>query len=284
MLIRVRRKIKPLFAKVKIITLTTDFGTRDWFVAAMKGVILNIAPKARIVDVTHEIPAGDIRAGAYALASACPYFPKGTIHVAVIDPGVGGQRLPIAAKSSRYCFIGPDNGVLSLALRRERVVAVRELSNCDLFHHPVSRTFHGRDIFSPVAAHLARGVAFAKTGRKITDFQQLESPECSKTDQRITGEIVYIDRFGNALTNISSTDLQGWETDKTTLTAAGKRTAGIFTSYESMPKGKLGGIFSSNGCLELAMNQDSAAKRFRLKTGLKVILSGLKNNRSKRGC
>lgn len=283
MLIRVRRKIKSLFAQVKIITLTTDFGTKDWFVAAMKGVILKIAPEARIVDITHEIPPGDIRAGGFALASAFPYFPKGTVHVVVIDPGVGGRRRPIVVKSGGYYFIAPDNGVLSLALGRERAVTVRELSNRDLFHQPVSRTFHGRDIFSPVAAHLARGVAFAKTGRKLTHFQQINLPECSRTAQRVAGEVVYIDRFGNALTNIFSTDLKSRAPEEWTLTAADKRASGIYDSYESMPRGKLCGIFSSTGRLELAMNQTSAARRFRLKIGHKVALSGRKNNRSPKG-
>lgn len=137
---------------MNIITLTTDFGLADWFVGSMKGVILGINPQARIVDITHDVPAGDIRAGAFALLASYRCFPRNTVHVAVVDPGVGSERAAIAVRTEEYFFVGPDNGVLSFALAHENVQEVRHLQNEMLFRTPVSNTFHGRDIFAPVAA------------------------------------------------------------------------------------------------------------------------------------
>src|SRR5262245_4734331 len=141
-----------------VITLTTDFGTRDWFAGTMKGVILGINPRATIVDLTHGIPAGDVRTGAFALAAGYRFFPKGTVHVAVVDPGVGGKRGALAVQTANYFFVGPDNGVLSFALRDEKIKAIYRLENRELFMKAVSHTFHGRDVFAPVAAYLSRGI------------------------------------------------------------------------------------------------------------------------------
>src|SRR5262245_32283700 len=187
---------------MQTITLTTDFGTRDWFVGTMKGVILGIKPRARVVDITHEIAPGDIRGGAFALMASCRYFPKGTLHVAVVDPGVGSRRRAIAVRTANSILIGPDNGVLSWALRGETIQSIRQLENRRYFLEPVSRTFHGRDIFAPVAAHLSRGVALERLGRELHDLVRLPWPEPVKQREEIRGEIVYIDRFGNAITNI----------------------------------------------------------------------------------
>jgi hypothetical protein len=161
---------------MRLITLTTDFGTRDWFVGTMKGVVLGIHPPATVVDLTHEIPPGDIRAGAFALMTACRFFPKGTVHVAVVDPGVGSRRRAIAVQTANSCFVGPDNGVLSWALMREKIKTIRLLENREFFLEPVSHTFHGRDIFAPVAAHLSRGVAVSRLGRELKDFVRLPWP------------------------------------------------------------------------------------------------------------
>jgi S-adenosylmethionine hydrolase len=192
---------------VQIITLTTDFGTHDWFVGTMKGVILGIAPRAAIVDLTHEIPAGDIRAGAFALAAGFRFFPKGTVHVAVVDPGVGGARKAIAVQTSNYLFVGPDNGVLSLALAREKIKSVHSLGNANYFLRPISHTFHGRDIFAPVAAHLSRGTPMHKFGPARKDFIRLPWPQPRVRRGCIEGEVVFIDRFGNAITNIENASL-----------------------------------------------------------------------------
>src|SRR5208283_126339 len=162
---------------MNLITLTTDFGTRDWFVGTMKGVILSRCPRAAIVDITHEIPAGDIRAGAFALAAGCRFFPKGTVHVAVVDPGVGSARHAIVVQTANYFFVGPDNGVLSFALAKEKIKTIRRLENKGIFLQPVSCTFHGRDIFAPVAARLCRGFPIHKLGPLQKDFVRLPWPE-----------------------------------------------------------------------------------------------------------
>ena len=192
---------------MQIITLTTDFGTQDWFGGTMKGVIFGVAPRATIVDITHEIPAGDIRAGAFALAASCRFFPKGTVHVAVIDPGVGGRRKAIAVQTANYFFVGPDNGVLSFALAREKIKSLHRLENPDCFLQPVSQTFHGRDIFAPVAAHLGCGTSVGKLGPAQKGFVRLSWPQPRVRRNRIEGEVVFIDRFGNAMTNIKNSSL-----------------------------------------------------------------------------
>ena len=192
------------FRAVSVITLTTDFGTRDWFVGTMKAVILGILPRAKVVDITHEIPPGDIRAGAFALMASCRYFPRGTVHVAVVDPGVGSQRQAIAVQTARRFFVGPDNGVLSWGLALEKIKTIRLLENRQYFLQPVSRTFHGRDIFAPVAAHLSRGLSASRLGRELKDFVRVPWPLTTKQRGEVQGEIVHIDRFGNAITDIEA--------------------------------------------------------------------------------
>src|SRR5208282_3166379 len=172
-------------------------GTRDWFVGTMKGVVAGIAPKARVIDLTHDLPQGDIRGGAFALAASCRYFPKGTVHVAVVDPGVGSRRKAIAVQTAKSIFVGPDNGVLSWALAKEKITAIHALENEAYFLQPVSRTFHGRDVFAPVAAYLSRGLPIRKLGRALKDFVRLTWPEPRVRRGGIEGEVVYIDRFGN---------------------------------------------------------------------------------------
>jgi len=194
---------------VSVITLTTDFGTYDWFVGTLKGVIADIAPKAKVIDLTHDLPPGDIRGGAFALEAGCRFFPKGTVHVAVVDPGVGSRRKAIAVQTASGVFVGPDNGVLSWALAKEKFVAIQVLENEDYFLHPVSQTFHGRDVFAPVAAHLSRGVPIKKFGPALKDFVRLDWPEPRRQRGGVEGEVVYIDRFGNAITNIGSELLRG---------------------------------------------------------------------------
>ncbi|HUK81543.1 MAG TPA: SAM-dependent chlorinase/fluorinase, partial [Verrucomicrobiae bacterium] len=187
-----------------IIALTTDFGSSDWFVGSMKGVILGINPQVTIVDLTHEIPAGDIRAGAFALAASYKCFPRLTVHCAVVDPGVGSERAPIAVKSADYFFVGPDNGVLSYALAQEKVREVRRLDNDEYFRKPVSHTFHGRDIFAPAAAHLSNGVPMNSLGSEVNEFVRVAWPQVNIDGGVTHGQVIYIDRFGNCITNISS--------------------------------------------------------------------------------
>ncbi len=253
---------------MQIITLTTDFGTRDWFVGTMKGVVLGLAPRAAIVDITHEIPAGDIRAGAFALAAGCRFFPKGTIHVAVVDPGVGGARKAIAVQTANYFFVGPDNGVLSWALAKEKIKSVRRLENTNYFLQPVSHTFHGRDIFAPVAAHLSRGTPIRKFGPAQKDFVRLPWPRPRARHNRIEGEVVFVDRFGNAITNIENEDLNARR--ELEIFTGRKRLCQAKAFYQSVPEGQAVAVAGSSGFLEIAVNGGSAAKRFGLKIGDRV--------------
>jgi len=253
---------------VQIITLTTDFGTQDWFVGTMKGVILSLAPRATIVDLTHEIPAGDIRSGAFELAAGCRFFPKGTIHVAVVDPGVGGARKAIMVQTADYFFVGPDNGVLSFALAREKIKSVHRLEKASYFLRPVSHTFHGRDIFAPVAAHLSRGTPIRNFGAAQKDFVRLPRPQPRVRRNRIEGEVVFIDRFGNAITNIENGNLNTRR--DTEIFAGRKRLCQVKAFYQSVPTGRTVAVPGSSGFLEIAVNGGSAAKRFRLKIGDRI--------------
>lgn len=258
---------------MSLITLTTDFGMHDWFVGTVKGVILNLAPKATVVDITHEIPTGDIRSGAFALAAACRYFPKGTIHVAVIDPGVGSRRAAMAVRTRNYTFVGPDNGVLSLALAGEKVVSAHRLENEKYFHHPVSRTFHGRDVFAPVAAHLSKGVALARLGPKVDEFVKLDLPAPRATRSGIRGEIIYIDRFGNAFTNITADLLQRADRRSARVLRNGKLLCRVAEFYQAVPAGHPVAVIGSSGHLEIAVNGGNAARKFGIRIGDAIRLT-----------
>jgi len=255
---------------MSVITLTTDFGTRDWFVGTMKGVVLSINPDARVVDLTHDIPAGDVPAGAFCLAAASGYFPEGTIHVAVVDPGVGGPRPAIAVKTKRFIFVGPDNGLLSFALRREKVRTVRLLQNSNLFLPARSRTFHGRDLFAPVAAHLSRGVRFSEVGPLAAGYVDLGWPEPEVVGGALKGEILHIDRFGNAITNIDQTGFQ--EPSRFHLRLRGRRLCAVEEFYGAVPPGQPVGVIGSSGLLEIAVNGGSAAQQLGLKKGDRITL------------
>jgi S-adenosylmethionine hydrolase len=254
------------------ITLTTDFGTADWFVGTMKGVVLGTNPRARIVDLTHGVPAGDIRAGAFALAAGCKYLPKGTVHVAVVDPGVGSVRDAIAIETERYFFVGPDNGVLSWALRNEKIRTVRVLKNEKYFLPRVSKTFHGRDIFAPVAAHLSRGVAIEKLGPSKNEFVRLDWPEPRVKKRGIEGEVVYIDRFGNAITNLDCGCLKQFSEGKPEMLVRRKRLCAIESCYAAVRAGKAVAVIGSSGFLEIAVNGGSAAKNLGLIPGTRVSM------------
>ena len=255
-----------------IITLTTDFGRRDWFVGTMKGVVLGINPRAVIVDLTHEIPPADIRAGAFALMAGCRYFPKGTVHVAVVDPGVGSRRRAITVQTANYLFAGPDNGVLSWALANEKIKAIRQLENPKYFLKTISRTFHGRDIFAPVAAHLSRGLALKELGRELKDFIRLPWPEPTEQHGEIRGEIVYIDHFGNGITNITAGQVSGRR--MVTCEVIGKRKVrcALAAFYGAAPSKSPVAVMGSSGFLEIAVNGGSAVKQFGLKPGNAIIV------------
>jgi S-adenosyl-L-methionine hydrolase (adenosine-forming) len=255
---------------MQTITLTTDFGRPDWFVGTMKGVILGIRPGAVIVDISHEISFGDIRSAAFALMASCRYFPKGTIHVAIVDPGVGSARKAIAVKTADYFLVGPDNGVLSFALRREKIKAVHRLENSKYFLRPVSRTFHGRDIFAPVAAHLSRGVSIGKLGPAQSDLIRLDWPEVKARMNRIEGEVIYVDRFGNAITNIENRRLNS--SNRPEVFSGRKRLCPVKAYYQSVPVGDAVAVPGSTGFLEICINGGSAARKLKLKTGKHVTV------------
>ncbi len=253
---------------MSVITLTTDFGTRDWFAGTMKGVICRFAPEVPVIDLTHEVPPGDVRSGAFDLAAAVPYFPHGTIHIAVVDPGVGSARLAIALRTAHAIFIGPDNGVLSWAVREEPVEEMRQLTNREWFLEPVSRTFHGRDIFAPVAARLAAGARFEEAGDPLDDFVRLPWPALKSGTRRATGEIVHIDRFGNAITNLPA-EIIPPESEVVRMRCGGT-TVCAHACYSDVAPGEPLGLAGSSGLLELAVNGGDFADHFGVGEGDRV--------------
>jgi len=250
-----------------IISLTTDFGMSDWFVGSMKGVILAIEPTATIVDLTHEVPAGDIRAGAFALAAGAKCFPRFTIHIVVVDPGVGSERGVIAVRTADYVFVAPDNGVLSFALANEPILDIRSVERDAYFRKPVSNTFHGRDIFAPVAGHLAKGLLLESLGPKIRGYGELVWTEPAEVGGAVRGEIVWIDHFGNAVTNINSLPRGA-----TGVRVPAKVECDIKEFYQQAPPGQPLALIGSTGFLEIALNSGHAAQSFGLKIGDPVVV------------
>jgi S-adenosylmethionine hydrolase len=255
-----------------VITLLSDFG--DVYPASMKGVILGIAPEASIVDISHSVPRQDVRAGAFMLMICTRYFPSGTVHVAVVDPGVGTERRPIAVmaesvNSGTHYFIGPDNGLLIPAARSIGEFKVYELTNTDLFLSRVSSTFHGRDIFAPVGAHISRGLKIGDVGRQIFDFVDLDFGEGKKKDDALYGNIIFIDSFGNTVTNIPSKIVELKPGD--VLEIQEKRLS-FQKSYGFCKEGEPLALIGSHGYLEIAVNQGNAAAYFNKKQGDDIII------------
>lgn len=260
-----------------IITLLTDFGAEDSYIGAMKGVILSINPDATIVDISHQIPPQDIIAGAFVLSQAAPFFPRGTIHIAVVDPGVGGNRKPILIQTGRYFFVGPDNGIFSLALQNERIRQKIHLTNKGYFLGYISPTFHGRDIFSPVAAYLSLGIDPAMLGKKIKQIKNLGFKKPYVKGMKITGEIIHIDRFGNLITNIDQGLLRRIFKNKPFEIAIGSCILKkLVPSYAYAKRGESIGLIGSSGFLEIAMREKSANVELGMKKGGKIII-GLKD-------
>lgn len=253
-----------------IITLTTDFGLQDAYVGAMKGVILSIAPGATIVDITHCIPPQAVAQAAFILAAAAPYFPTGTVHVVVVDPGVGGQRRPIAVQTAQAVFVAPDNGVLTPILQSGASggspMAVIHLTRREYWLPQVSHTFHGRDIFAPVAAYLARGVPITSLGEPISDPVVLDLPQPRRMpDGSLEGQVVYVDQFGNLVTNIPAEWLDRavqWRIE-----VAGHTVERLSATYSDVPSGHLLALIGSVGALELAVREGSAARALGVSIG-----------------
>ena len=257
-----------------LITLLTDFGGADYFVGAMKGVILSINDDAQIVDISHEIPAHDIASGAFTLLASYASFPTGTVHIAVVDPGVGSARRGICVLAGQHFFVGPDNGIFSYIYDRETDFTVFDLTNERYFRTPVSPTFHGRDIFAPVAAALAKDIKPAMLGRKIIDPVRLAplAPE-KRGDAGLVARIIHIDRFGNCVTNITRAELTQRMIDSgASLSIKGKRINSFrnFFAESTADHAKPFCIWGSAGFLEIAVSNSSAARRLGVRVGDKA--------------
>ena len=251
-----------------IITLMTDFGTSDHYVGVMKGVMLNINPQVHIVDITHAIPPQDVSGAAFLIDSAHRYFPTGTIHVVVVDPGVGSERRAIVCQTETAYFVCPDNGILTHILRDEEHVCIVAVENSAYFLPQVSNTFHGRDIFAPVAAHLSRGVPIGKLGNSITQPVQLPIPKPQVTDRAIIGHIIWLDSFGNLVTNISHEILESLEgRDNVVIRAGSAEIDRLNRSYAESAVGEVLAIVGSFNRLEISINQGNAAQVLGLKRG-----------------
>jgi S-adenosylmethionine hydrolase len=243
-----------------IITLTTDFGEGSPYVAAMKGVILSINPAARLIDMTHAVPPQDIRRGAMVLDEVTPLYPRGTHHIAVVDPGVGTSREIVYVEIAHQRYIGPNNGLFSRLAARHEPTKIRAITEERLFRRPVAPTFHGRDIMAPVAARLSLGVDPDTLGPPLDALATLEWPGARKVANRIEGEVVAVDSFGNLITNISREMLEGVPTDETVGVFCDEHeTRGIFKAYAEQPPMTLIALVGSNDCLEIAIVNDSAA-------------------------
>ena len=255
-------------APSRIITLMTDFGTSDHYVGVMKGVILNINPQVQIVDITHAIPPQDVHGAAFLIDSAYRYFPTGTIHVIVVDPGVGSERRAVVCQTETAYFVCPDNGLLTHILHNEKHAHAVAVENSAYFLPQVSNTFHGRDIFAPVAAHLSCGVPIGKLGNPVTHPVQLPIPKPQVTDKTVIGHIIWIDSFGNLVTDVSHEILESLEgRNGVVIHAESVEIDHLNRSYAESEIGEVLAIIGSFSRLEISINQGNAAQVLGLKRG-----------------
>ncbi len=281
----------------RVITLLTDFGNQDAYVGIMKGIIAGINPFANIVDICHSIPPQGIFSGAYLLFSFYKYFPRKTIHVAVVDPGVGSRRDIVCVETKDYFFLVPDNGILSFIVQEERLKSIFRVTNSKYFLPSPSNTFHGRDVFAPVAAHLSLGVKPQQFGIRVNQLEQLDMPKpVQKKAGQVEGQIIYIDRFGNLITNITkeylikgaggqkpevrskkpdafektSKDKMLLKYDTIETTIGKKKIIGLSKTYTDVKPGEPLVLFGSAGFLEVSINQGNAQKYFRVCRGNKI--------------
>ena len=259
-------------ATVPIITLTTDFGAGSTYPAQMKGVILSIAPHARVIDITHDVPPQDVLEGALALEAAVPAFPAGTIHVAIVDPGVGSQRLAIAVHTDLGVFVGPDNGLFELVLRTADLRNAVALDRPAYHRALVAPTFHGRDIFAPVAAHLANGAGLDVVGSAIGTLTRLPIPEARRVGVEVHGEVLTADRFGNLITSIRTADLAEWDMPSLEVIVGGAASAVMGRTYADVPVGELIAYLGSSGRLEVGVREGNALRQLGAGRGTGVIV------------
>jgi S-adenosylmethionine hydrolase len=256
-----------------IITLLTDFGWGDGYIGAIKGVILGINPHCRISDVAHEIAPHDVMGAALVLGQIYPFFPSGTIHVVVVDPGVGGTRRPLVLEAGGYLFVGPDNGCFTPVLKRERAVRAYELTEERFRLSRVSHTFHGRDIFAPVAAHLSLGVSTAAMGPPLdtTTLTTLSIPDPVLEGATLIGEVIRVDSFGNLVTNISPETFQTLAGNETIqIEIKGEKVEGLKQSYEEGGEGEIIALWGSAGFLEIAVKEKNLHREREWGKGEKV--------------
>ena len=267
-----------------IITLTTDFGTRDAYVAEMKGVMLDIAASGgqtlSLIDLTHEVAAHDVTEGALALDAAAPFFPRGSIHLAVIDPGVGTDRRGLVVRTGRALLVGPDNGLFTPFLEDGRLWEAWELRAAEYRLSTVSRTFHGRDIFAPAAAHLAAGVPPERFGPPVRDPLQLAWPTVRAVTGAVAGAVLHVDRFGNLVTSIRAETLE--EAGGSVRIRLGGRPLPMVGTYGELEAGQAGALVGSSGRLEIAVREGSAAVRFKARRGTPVVVSRTSVSATKR--
>ena len=255
-----------------LITMTTDFGEADYFVASMKGVIYSINPSAEIVDLTHLIPPHDIYAAAFALRCCYEDFPKNTIHLVVVDPGVGSARRPIMVMADDYNFIGPDNGVFSYIYQSAHVNRVVHFTADHYFRQPVSSTFHGRDVFAPCAAYVSKLVDWRMMGEEVSDPVRFNTPTpVVVSEKQIQGTVIHIDRFGNLVTNITPAELTEERIRAGARVRIGKHEAArVLTHFAEANKDELFAYFGSAGFLELAVPRQSAARVVEARRGIEI--------------
>ncbi|MBS7647291.1 MAG: S-adenosyl-l-methionine hydroxide adenosyltransferase family protein [Candidatus Bathyarchaeia archaeon] len=259
---------------LQLITLTTDFGLIDPYVAEMKAVILGINPNVRIVDITHQIEKFNIRNGAFVLAAASQYFPEGTIHVAVVDPGVGAKRKPILIETAKDFFIGPDNGILTLAAKNQGIKHIYEIANPKFMLPKISKTFHGRDIFAPAAAFLSKGAKPSDFGPEIHKIVTPRFARIVKKDDTLSGQVIHVDSFGNVITNFTSEHLEALGIKDSVHVKIGDRklTLRLCKAYADEKAQRPLAIMGSHDFLEISINMGNAAKFFNVKVGDPVTL------------
>jgi S-adenosylmethionine hydrolase len=264
-------------AESPLITLTTDFGLYDHFIGTIKGVLLGIVPEARIIDICHAVQAFDVLDGALTIAQAYTYFPSGTVHMIIVDPGVGTARRPILVTTERHHFVAPDNGVLSLIYDREERLSVRHVTAEHYYLQPVSNTFHARDIFAPIVAYLAKGVDPSRFGEEVQDFVRFSAPRPKAAEPHtLRGVVLKVDRFGNLITNITPQDAPPLFMGKVPpfKILVGKREiTEMKTAYADGAPGEVFGILGSMGFLEIAANRGAAAQILGVAKGSEVNLS-----------
>lgn len=258
-----------------VITLLTDFGEGGYWVGVMKGVILNITPHVQIVDITHSIPSHQLKVASFILKVSYSFFPPDTVHVVVVDPGVGTDRKALIVRTERYYFVGPDNGVLSWMLEEEGIKKIINIKNEKYFLPELSSTFWGRDVFAPVAAHIADGMPVEEFGEelKLGEIVRVELPRMVMKNRKIIGEVVYVDKFGNLITNIEKRRCEEWLRGRGfSLHIGQRRIHRIVPNYQEAEKGEIVALWGSTGYLEIATKEDSASKILTSREGDKVSL------------